>query len=534
MRRVPQVADAWFDSGSMPFAQWHYPFENREEFDRHFPADYIAEGVDQTRGWFYSLLAISTILFDAAPYRAVVVNDLILDASGQKMSKSRGNVVDPWEAVREYGADVIRYYLIASSNPWLPKRWDPGALRETDRKLFATLRHTYRFFALYANGEGWSHESSLAPEPEARPDLDRWVLARLDALTEGVTNDLESFDLTRAARRIQTFALDDLSNWYVRRGRDRFWATRPGNVAVDTECAFATLHECLSTTARLLAPFSPFLSEWLYRSLGGDISVHRTDFPVGRGRLEPALDESMEDVRQLAGLGRAAREEAGVRTRQPLRALHAVLPRGRRLAEPMIELLADELNVKRVVFIGDSGDLLRLSAKPRFGVLGPKHGADTPKVASVIAGLAGEPLERLRSGVSIQIEVEGRGIEVSPDDATILEEARTEMAMESAGGYVAALDTEIDESLRAEGLAREIVNRVQRLRRDAGLEVADRIRLRIHGPEELERAAADHRAYIAGETLAVEVVLGESADEGLSRVDIDELVAMIGVERATG
>jgi len=529
MLRVPEVADAWFDSGSMPFAQWHHPFEHPDEFDRHFPADFIAEGVDQTRGWFYSLLAISTILFETSPYRAVVVNDLILDAEGQKMSKSRGNVVDPWEAIDEYGADVIRYYLISSSNPWLPKRWDPGALHEADRKLFATLRHTYRFFALYANEEGWSHEAGGEPPLERRPELDRWILGRIDALTAGVGDDLASYDLTRAARRLLTFVQDDLSNWYVRRSRDRFWATGEDVDPSDTSAAFATLYECLRTTSLLLAPFAPFLSDWLHRALADDASVHRADFPVSAGRMDEPLDRSMEDVRELAALGRAAREEAGIRTRQPLAALHAVLPRGRRLPPALVELLAEELNVKKVVFLGDSGDLVRLSAKANFGVLGPKHGAGTPAVAAAIGSLGTDALVRLREGERVEVEVDGSAVTVEPEDVSILEDAQTELAMASGGGYVAALDTELDDALRSEGVAREIVNRVQRLRREAGLEVADRIRLVIAGADAIERAAVEHRDHIAGETLAMEIAVGAGAD-GAS-VDIDGLEATIAVER---
>jgi isoleucyl-tRNA synthetase len=530
MRRVPEVADAWFDSGSMPFAQWHYPFENADEFERHFPADYIAEGVDQTRGWFYSLLAISTILFDRSPYRAVVVNDLILDADGQKMSKSKGNVVDPWQAIGEYGADVIRYYLIAGSNPWLPKRWDPAALKETERKLFSTLRHTYRFFALYAGEEGWSHGDE-AGEPT---DLDRWILGRLDRLSGSVRESLEAYDLTRAARQIQVFVLDDLSNWYVRRSRDRFWATGDDPDALDTSQAFTTLHECLSTTALVLAPFAPLLSDWLYRALQDGASVHRASFPAPGDRFDANLDQSMQDARELAALGRAAREEAGVRTRQPLAEVQAVLPGGRKLPEAMSALLAEELNVRKVVFLADSGDLLRLSAKANFGVLGPKHGGKTPELARAVGGLPEEALLRLRTGDAVELDVGGVLVEIEPEDVEILEHAQTELAMASSRGYVAALDTEIDADLRSEGLARELVNRVQRLRRETGLEVADRIRLTVSGAEPIENAAREHASYIAGETLAVSVDVGEAAPEGQGAIEIDDLNVVIGVERANG
>ncbi|WP_420634109.1 isoleucine--tRNA ligase [Candidatus Palauibacter sp.] len=535
MRRVPEVADAWFDSGSMPYAQWHYPFENRETFERYFPADFIAEGVDQTRGWFYSLLALSTILFDRAPFRAVVVNDQVLDARGRKMSKSRGNAVDPREALDTYGADVTRFYFLSGSNPWVPKRWDPSALRETDRKLFATLRHTYRFFALYANEEGWSDTAPDAAPVAERSDLDRWLLARLDRVVAMVGEALDAFDLTAGARAIQEFVLDDLSNWYVRRSRDRFWATRPGSAASSAD-AFATLHECLVATARILAPFAPFISDWLYRALSDGESVHLTDYPKTMNRREPELEQAMDDVRRLVALGRAAREKAGIRTRQPLRALHAVLPDGRTLAHSMEALVTEELNLKQVVSLGASEDLIRLYAKPNFRVLGPKHGARTPAVAAAVGDLEAQALRRLRVGETVEIEVAEGRVRVEPADVSIREETLDDLPVASDAGYLAALDTEVDDALRAEGRAREIVNRVQRLRREAGFELADRIRLGIAGSEELERAVATHAEYIAGETLAVEVLVGTERLGGLKTrpLTIGDLELDIGVEHADG
>ncbi len=532
MSRVPEVADAWFDSGSMPYAQWHYPFENHDTFDRYFPADYIAEGIDQTRGWFYSLLALSTILFDRAPFRAVIVNDQVLDATGRKMSKSRGNAVDPRDALDTYGADVTRFYFLSSSNPWVPKRWDPSALRETDRKLFATLRHTYRFFALYANEEGWSHAASAAVPVAERSDLDRWVLARLDRVAGLVDEALNGFDLTAGARAIQEFVLDDVSNWYVRRSRDRFWATRPDASAASAD-AFATLHECLVTAARLLAPFAPFMSDWLHRALEDDQSVHLADFPRGAGRREPRLEREMDDVRRLVALGRAARDKAGIHTRQPLRTLQAVLPEGRRLSGAMAALVMEELNLKQVVWLGESEDLVGLYAKPRFGALGPKHGARTPAVAGAIGELDTPTLRELKDGRTVEIEVGGESVRVAPEDVAILEETRTDLAVASDGGCLAALDTAIDDGLRAEGYAREIVNRVQRLRREAGLEVADRIRLGIAGPEALEGAAVAHSEYIAGETLALQVRIGADRLGGLTtkRVRLGGFEVRLGVER---
>jgi isoleucyl-tRNA synthetase len=537
MSRVPQVADAWFDSGSMPFAQWHYPFENREEFELHFPADYIAEGVDQTRGWFYSLLAISTILFDTSPYRAVVVNDLILNADGQKMSKSRGNVVDPWEAIGDHGADVIRYYLISSSNPWIPKRWDPEGLREVDRKLFATLRNTYRFFAMYANLEGWTHAAPGARPWQERSVLDRWLLSRLDTLSGSLRADLEQYDLTRAARRFSAFVLDELSNWYVRRSRDRFWATRPGKLdAQDTADAFATLHEALLECAQLLAPVAPFLSDWIFRQLADGTSVHLADYPDARGRRDEALEQEMEDVRQLAALGRAAREEAGVRIRQPLRSLSVVIPGGRTSSATLTEILAEELNVKTLVFLTGSDEIVRLSAKPHFGTLGPRFGAQTPSVARAIGSLGADAVRRLRAGDGVELEVDGESVDIRPEEVTILEEATGDLAVLSQNGYLVALDHHVDDVLRAEGMARELVNRVQRLRRDAGLEVTDRIRLSIRGAEAIETAAREHEEYIAGETLALEVVVADEEAGGLEfaeDVEIDNNRATVSVERMT-
>ncbi len=532
MRRISAVADAWFDSGSMPFAQWHYPFEGADTFERFFPADYIAEGVDQTRGWFYSLLALSTILFDRSPFRRVVVNDQVLDAKGRKMSKSRGNAADPRAALDRHGADVTRFYFLSVSNPWVPKRWDPSALRAIDRKLFATLRHTYRFFALYANAEGWSHTAPGAAEAAERCDLDRWALARLDRVAEAVDQRLKSFDLTAGARLIQGFVLDDLSNWYVRRSRDRFWATRPGSESASAD-AFATLHECLAAAARLLAPFAPFISDWLHRALGGGGSVHLTDFPKPSGYAEPELEAAMEDLRRLVTLSRAAREQCGVRTRQPLSAVHVVVPGGRAISGSMSALLAEELNVKQVILLDGREALAALRAKPKFGELGPKHGARTPSVARAIGALGEPALRRLEAGEPVEIELDGEEVAIEPGDVSIYEEVRAGLAVASGGGYMAGLDTRIDDGLRAEGYAREIVNRVQRLRRDAGLSVVDRIRLGLAGPERLEQAFEAHAGYIAAETLATEALIGARRLGGLDTepVTIGDWEVAVGIER---
>ncbi|MCK5482848.1 MAG: class I tRNA ligase family protein, partial [Gemmatimonadetes bacterium] len=496
------------------------------------------EGVDQTRGWFYSLLAISTLVFDSSAYLGVVVNDLILDEHGQKMSKSRGNVVDPWEAVAEHGADAIRFYLLSSSNPWLPKRWDGEALNETNRKLFDTLRSTYRFFAMYADLEDWRHEDSGADPVSARAPVDRWLLSRLEDLVTCASSDFDTYDLTRAARRIATFVLDDLSNWYVRQTRDRFWATGQDDSAEmkrGTSNAFATLHEALATTALVLAPIAPFISDWLHRELTGT-SAHLTDYPEPASRRDEDLEWRMEDVRRLSTLGRAAREEAGIRVRQPLGSLQAVVPGGRRPGPELEAILRQELNVKEVVFPSGSDHIIRLSAKPEFGKLGPRFGSLTPRVARAIADLDADSVRRLESGEAASVTVDGEVFEVCAEDVTVVEEASGSLKVQAHEGYLVGLDASITPELEAEGLTREVVSRVQRLRRDSGLEVSDRIRLGLAAsPGRLAAAVEAHGDYIAGETLAVAVTrdLGDTEElEHTARVEIEGESITLGLSRA--
>jgi len=539
--RVPEVMDAWFDSGAMPFAQWHYPFENRESFESHFPAHFIAEGVDQTRGWFYSLLAISTLVFDDMSYGSVVVNDLILDEEGQKMSKSKGNVVDPWATVSEYGADATRFYLLSSSNPWLPKKWDGEALRETNRKLFDTLRSTYRFFAMYAELEGWNHEVPGASPVEARASIDRWLLSRLDDLVFSVRADFEAYDLTRAARRMASYVLDDLSNWYVRQTRDRFWATGGGEQGErgrqSTVDAFSTLHSALATTALVLAPIAPFLSDWLHRQLTGR-SAHLADYPEPAGVRDEDLERRMDDVRRLSTLGRAAREDASVRVRQPLGSLQAVIPDGRRPGPELEAILRQELNVKEVVFLSGSDDIVRLSAKPEFARLGPRFGPRTPRVAKAIEELDVKSVRRLGAGEAVSVTVDGEILEVLPGDVRVLEEASGELKVQAQEGYLVGLDTTVTPDLEAEGLAREVVSRVQRLRRDSGLDVSDRIQLGLAVESgRLAGAVGAYSDYIAGETLAVAVT--RDADETAElahtvHVEIEGESIILGVSRIDG
>ncbi|HEX7241548.1 MAG TPA: class I tRNA ligase family protein, partial [Longimicrobiaceae bacterium] len=532
MRRTPEVIDVWFDSGAMPFAQHHYPFENRELQERQFPAEFISEGVDQTRGWFYSLLAISTLLGRGPAYRNVVVNDLILDAEGLKMSKSRGNVVNPWDAMEQLGADPIRWYLLSSSNPWVPKRFDPEGVREVQRKVFDTLRNSYKFFALYANLEGWS-PSDRDPAPAERPVLDRWLLSRLAAVSAAAGESLEAYNLTQAVRLLGELVVDDLSNWYVRRSRDRFWGSAE---SADARAAFATLHEALVATARLMAPFAPFFADWLHRALTGE-SAHLARFPEGGGAgRDEALERGMEAVRTLATLGRAAREEVKVKVRQPLGTLYAVVPDGYRVTGELLEIARDELNVKAVDFMDRAEELVTFSARPNFKALGARLGKRTPAVANAIRELPSDRLAAFRRGEPLAVELDGEQVSVGPEDLEVVQTARGDLQVQAEAGFTVALDPALTPELRAEGLARELVNRIQRLRKDSGLEVSDRIRLAVSGGAEVRDALARFGDFVTGETLATELRAEEGAPSAdgyqVREVDLDGVPATIAIAKA--
>lgn len=545
MRRVPEVIDAWFDSGSMPFAQWHYPFENAEKTAQQFPADFIAEGLDQTRGWFYSLLAIATGLGDAlpgngasagavrpSPYKAVVVNDLVLDATGVKMSKSRGNVVNPWDVLASHGADAVRLYLIAASQLGTPKLFDVDAIRDTAARFLVTLKNVYSgIFALYANF-GWS-PSAADPAVAARPVLDRWVLSRLAAVEAGVQGHLQGFDATSAARLLMAFVVDDLSNWYVRQSRARFYEVDSD----DNRAAFATLHECLTVTTRLLAPIAPFLTDWMHRQLTGT-SVHLAPFvrqPGATTVRDEGLERGMAEVRELATLGRAAREEAGVNVRKPLARLVCVVPREAVAdVEPLLPLLQSELNVKAVALATSADDLVTLEAKPNFRSLGKKFGKATPLAAKAVQALASDHLRRFEQGEPIALSVEGETHTLDAEDLAILRRASGALVVKEAQGRFAAIDPVLTPELLREGMAREVVSRVQRLRKERGLAVSDRIRLAVWGAPEIEAGVEEYRDWIAGEVLARAVTVGRGGEMGehaAHAVEIDGLSVHVALTR---
>lgn len=546
MRRVPQVIDAWFDSGAMSFAQWGFPHKpgSAEQVARHFPADFIAEGVDQTRGWFYSLLAIATGLGDAlpnnasdteaAPYRAVVVNDQVLDASGLKMSKSRGNTVDPHLVLERHGADAVRLFLMASSQLWVPRRFDEAVIRESAGRFLVTLRNVYSgIFAQYANF-GWS-PSEADPPVADRPVLDRWVLSRLAAVETDVDALLEAFDATAAARTLMDFVTEDVANWYVRQSRARFYDV----AGEDNRAAFATLYEVLVVTSRLLAPLAPYVSDWIHRELTGEsvhLAAYRRDDPAPR---DAALEAAMRAARAIATLGRAARERAGRKVRQPLGQITCVAPGVSESWHMMIApIVAGELNIKRVVFADSAADWVRLEGKPNFSVLGKVLGAAMKAAQPVIAGLPQDALRTIERGGMVTAEVPGHGpVELDSARVTITTRASTSLVVQQGEGLSVALDPTVTPALRTEGIARELVSRVQRLRKEVKLEVSDRIRLAIAGPAEIQEAVRAHHAWIAGEVLAREpIAIGDvlpmnPAWLGTAEIALDGPVARVALTK---
>ncbi len=527
MRRVPEVIDAWFDSGSMPYAQWHHPFEHGAEFEAQFPAEFICEGLDQTRGWFYSLLAIAAGVFDQPAYRHVIVNGLVLDAEGRKMSKRLGNAVDPQKVVGELGADTVRLYLLASSQVSLPKRFDPATIPELAGGFLNRLRNTYGFFALYA--EEWT--PAAAPAPSA--PVDRWLLGRLDALVAAVRAAWSGYDVTAGTRAIMDFCDNDLSNWYVRVNRARFWAP---DAAADP-AALGTLHEALVTVTRLLAPAAPFTSDAIHRPLAGT-SVHLAPFPVDRGRADPALAGAMQGIRALASLARAAREAAGLRVRQPLARLRVAVPAtmDRAAFAQLLPLLAEEVNVKQVDLVASDEELVRLKAKPNFAALGKVYGRQTPAAAETARALTPAQLRELEAGRSVSGARDGVSFTFRPEDVVVEREVVSDWLIQSDGPFVVALDPALSEALRREGLAREVVNRVQRLRKEAGYDYAIRIAVSVSGAPDVLAAVLSHRGFIAGETLARRLETGSDLPEPdvSQRVDIDGREVVISLKRHDG
>ena len=502
MTRVTEVIDCWFDSGAMPFAQHHYPFENKENFDQLFPADYICEGIDQTRGWFYSLLAISTFVTGKAPYKNVLVNDLVLDKDGKKMSKSRGNTVDPFELFDKYGADALRWYLLYVSPPWTPIRFDESGLREIQSKFIGTIKNVYNFFALYANMDN-VNPTDFFVEYKDRPELDRWILSRFNHLKKETEENLEIFEVNKTIRSIQAFINDDLSNWYIRRSRRRFWATE---LTEDKKAVYNTTYELLTELCRLIAPFAPYLSEEIYRDLTNEESVHLASYPRANEELiDLELEEKMEITQALVTLGRASREESKIKVRQPIQ---KVLVDGKYEAKinDVVDLIKEELNVKEVVFAADLSEYMNYSLKPNFKVLGPVLGKKMGMFAGALGKLsANEIVPKLEAGEKVTVDLAGEEFEFGKDDVLINISSKEGFDVCMENNIFVILDTHLTSELIEEGYAREFISKVQQLRKSSNFEVLDNIDIKYCSDDEIATALANFDEYIKNETLALSI-----------------------------
>ncbi|MBU5677259.1 isoleucine--tRNA ligase [Alkaliphilus sp. MSJ-5] len=526
MTRVTEVIDCWFDSGAMPFAQHHYPFENKENFDELFPADFICEGIDQTRGWFYSLLAISTFVKGVSPYKNVLVNDLILDKEGRKMSKSRGNTVDPFELFDKYGADALRWYLLFVSPAWTPTKFDIEGLKEVQSKFFTTIQNVYAFFTLYANTDEINPKDFFI-EYKDRPELDRWILSKYNSLIAEVTKELEAYDLTKAVRKIQDFLNEDLSNWYIRRARRRFWATE---LTEDKKAVYNTTYEVLVGIAKMVAPFAPFISDEIYQNLTGEISVHLADYPVVNEELiSKDVEERMDLVRDLVGLGRAARAQAKIKVRQPLQKI-LVDGKYEDLISDLVPLIEEELNIKEVIFEKNLRDFMNFSLKPDFKTAGPVLGSKIKSLGKALAQLeASEVVPKLEAGENIELDLDGDITTITKDYVMITIAAKEGFTVEMANNLFVILDTTLTEELINEGLAREFISKVQQMRKSSGFEVADNINIYFDGNDEVAKAVEIHKDYIMQETLAVTVE--RVKDDSLEKQNLNDHDTGIKVEK---
>ncbi len=511
MSRIPEVMDCWFDSGSMPFAQQHYPFENKENFDEElFPADFICEGIDQTRGWFYSLMAISTFIKGKAPYKNVLVNDLILDKDGKKMSKSRGNTVDPFELFDKYGADATRWYLLHVSPAWSPTRFDEEGLVEIVSKFFGTLRNVYNFFVLYSNQDNME-PAELSVDYAARPELDRWILSKYNKLIKEVTEDMDHYDHMKSVRKIQEFVVEDLSNWYIRRARRRFWGEELNE---DKKSVYATTYEVLIGVAKLIAPFAPFIADEMYVNLTGEESVHIAYFPkADEARIDARTEERMDLVRALVGLGRGTREKERIKVRQPL---SEILVDGKyeELIGDLTPLIMEELNVKKVVFEKELDQYMNYSLKPNFKVAGPILGKNIKAFGGALAKAdAADTVAKLEADGKITLELNGEPTEITTDMVDMRISAKEGFAVAMENNVFTILDTTLNNELIAEGLARELISKVQQLRKQKNFEMMDKIEILLSADEEVAAAVEAHKDYIMKETLALEIAEGSDLKE---------------------
>lgn len=525
MTRIPEVMDCWFDSGSMPFAQQHYPFENKEKFDEElFPADFICEGIDQTRGWFYSLMAISTFIKGKAPYKNVLVNDLILDKDGKKMSKSRGNTVDPFQLFDKYGADATRWYLMHTSPAWSPTKFDEDGLIEIVSKFFGTIRNVYNFFVLYSNQDGID-PSTFEIDYDKRPELDRWIISKYNNLIKEVTDEMDHYDHMKTVRKIQDFVIEDLSNWYIRRARRRFWNEELND---DKKSVYATTYEVLVGISKLIAPFAPFIADEMYINLTGEESVHIAYYPEADETLIDAhVEERMDLVRDLVALGRGTREKERIKVRQPLSEI-LVDGKYQELIGDLTPLIKEELNVKEVVFESKLDQYMNYSLKPNFKVAGPMLGKNIKAFGGALAKAdAVTVVAQMESEGKIVLELNGENVDITPDMVDMRISAKEGFAVAMENNIFTILDTTLNAELINEGLARELISKVQQLRKQNAFEMMDNIKIMLDADDEVKAAVEAHKDFIMSETLALEIV--EAAD--LKEYDLNGHKTGIDVEK---
>jgi isoleucyl-tRNA synthetase len=537
MKRESDLIDVWFDSGSMPYAQWHYPFENKAKIDENksFPADFIAEGVDQTRGWFYTLHAIGTMVFDSVAYKNVVSNGLVLDKNGQKMSKRLGNAVDPFTTLSTYGADATRWYMISNANPWDNLKFDLEGIEEVKRKFFGTLYNTYSFFSLYTNIDGFSYEEDDIPLHE-RPELDRWILSELHTLINKVDKFYAEYEPTRAARAISDFTQEYLSNWYVRLSRRRFWK---GDYQKDKISAYQTLYTSMTTIAKLGAPIAPFFMDRLYQDLNkvtqkeSSESVHLAEFPkFNVAFVDKSLERKMESAQTISSLVLSLRAKEKIKVRQPLQKIMIPVD-GQQQKEEILavsNLIKHEVNIKEIQLMEDASDILIKQIKPNFKVLGPKFGKDMRFIAAEVGKFTQEDINKIEKDKNISINVNEKNITLSLEDVEISSKDIEGWLVANEGALTVALDVTITDDLRKEGIARELVNRIQNARKDTGLEVTDKIKLTVLNYANLKDSINDNKDYIMSETLTKELVFVDELNNGVE-IEFDDIKSKILIDK---
>jgi isoleucyl-tRNA synthetase len=544
MKRESDLIDVWFDSGAMPYAQWHYPFENKDLVDsgKAFPADFIAEGVDQTRGWFFTLHAIGTMVFDSVAFKNVVSNGLVLDKNGNKMSKRLGNGVDPFETLGKYGPDATRWYMIGNAQPWDNLKFNVEGITEVQRKFFGTLYNTYAFFALYANIDGFKMDASKQIPLADRPEIDRWVISRLNSLKKEVAERMDDYDPTPAVRAIEDFVTEQLSNWYVRLGRRRFWRSESDS---DKQAAYETLYECLEVVSQLISPVAPFFGEWLYRNLHVHeinqslVSVHLSTWPaVNSDFIDSDLEERMGLAQRYSSMILGLRKKVNIRVRQPLQKIlvPVIDPHIKTQLNAVKDLILSETNVKELEYVGDDAGVIEKKIKPDFKALGPKYGKLMKSIAAVVNTLNTPQINELQREGRLAVDVEGQEIVLSPEDVEIFTEDIPGWLVASEGSYTVALDVTLSESLVEEGLARELVNKIQNLRKVSGLEVTDTIEIIVQNHPALTAAIENNKTYICAETLGASLtIVNNGAASGGTLVELtDEISTLITISKLNG